>query len=77
METYRVKGTSRQVGAIGEHEPFTIYVNADYAKQAYETARDQLYSSNREHVLVKSIEIAYGDAEYDYKTVPAMDYLWM
>jgi hypothetical protein len=54
---YRVNGESRQQGAIGIFEQFIDIVNADTSKQAYDITRESQYKQNREHVLIKSIEL--------------------
>lgn len=55
---YTVSGTSRQVGAIGVMEPFTVTVDAHNEDNAREAVRETLYAQDREHVLCKSVSLA-------------------
>ncbi len=61
MNNYKVIGESRQVGAIGIFEPFTINIMAESSKQAYENVRNSQYSNNREHVHIKEIRVITDD----------------
>ena len=55
MNTYKISGESRQVGAIGIFEPFTMTLHAHNKDEAREAARSIQYNRNREHVHIKAI----------------------
>jgi hypothetical protein len=55
MNTYKVIGESREVGAIGIFEPFIDFIDVETSKQAYNQVREKLYAHNREHVHIKQI----------------------
>ncbi len=61
MNNYKVIGESRQVGAIGIFEPFSINIMAGCAKWAYDDVRNSLYANNREHVHIKEIRVITDD----------------
>jgi hypothetical protein len=55
--TYRISGTARQVGAIGVMEPFTTTVSDVVTEEeARDFARNELYDSGWEHVLIMKAE---------------------
>lgn len=56
QKEYRVRGESREVGAIGLHAPFSIYVNAESRTDAYKQAQARMYAANREHVHIREID---------------------
>lgn len=56
MSSYIVHGESREVGALGVTEAFTLKVDdVDNEEAARETVRLALYAVGREHVLCKSV----------------------
>ncbi len=57
MNNYRVAGESRMVGAIGIFEPFVENTVAESSHEAYIKVRKSLYAHNREHVMIKGIEL--------------------
>jgi hypothetical protein len=63
MDNFRVVGESREVGAIGIFEPFRVIVTTESSHEAYDKVRDQLYASNRDHVLVKAVYRLTDDGE--------------
>lgn len=52
---YKLKGTRRQVRAIGNMEKFTVTVSRQIgtmtAKEAMDTARESMYQDGFEHIL--------------------------
>lgn len=67
MTTFRVSGSSRQVGAIGLPEPFTAFIQAESSQEAYTQARERQYSDNRELVQITEIEADWNDSgEYTH-----------
>ena len=64
MNNYKVKGQSRQVGAIGEFEPFIVNIAAESSKEAYNKVREAQYKANREHVLTISIQVSNDDGTW-------------
>jgi len=75
MNNYKVIGESREVGAIGIFEPFTINIVSDCAKSAYNNVRNNLYSNNREHVHIKQIRLIMDDNQRG-SIVEPMAYLY-
>jgi hypothetical protein len=73
VNTYKVTGTSRQVGAIGIMEPFTVNVVTESSKAAYDAVRAQLYANNRDHVQVMGI---YLITDYGLTQVEPEAYLY-
>ncbi len=61
METYRIEGESREVGAIGILVPFVQIVAAESSQEAYNEARGFQYAANRDHVLIKQILLLTDD----------------
>jgi len=74
MTTFRIKGTSRQIGAIGIFEDFSILIDAESSKAAYEQCRAKL-EETREHVLVKQITADWSDTG-EYTHVEPAAYLY-
>ena len=61
METYRIEGESREVGAIGIMEPFVKIVATESSQEAYNQARESQYAANRDHILIKQIRLLTDD----------------
>jgi hypothetical protein len=57
-DLYRITGTCREVGAIGEMQPYTEMACAESSRAAYNSVREGLYSKNMEHVSVINIEVS-------------------
>jgi hypothetical protein len=55
MNTYKLSGESRQVGAIGIFEPFEVTLHAKNKDAARELTRSIMYNNNQEHVHIKAI----------------------
>jgi hypothetical protein len=75
MNNYKVIGESREVGAIGVFEPFTINIVAGCSKYAYDDVHNRLYSNNREHVHIKEIRLITDDNQQG-SIVEPMAYLY-
>lgn len=63
FDTYRVIGESRQIGAIGIFEPFSVLVGATSSAEAYGKATADLYNRDRDHVHVKQIRKILDDGQ--------------
>ncbi len=61
MNTYKVTGTSREVGAIGIFEPFAEYITTEKSKDAYTQARQNQDAKNRDYILVTGVFVENSD----------------
>ena len=61
VKSWTVRGTARQMGAIGEHETFAIEMDGVDADEATERARGYMADNGYEHVSVQTVSPASGE----------------
>lgn len=74
MNTFVIKGTSRQNGAIGINEPFEMTIKANSTEEAREGAIYAQHNNGRENVTVDSCEFGgYDHTPMYFNTDRIMD----
>ena len=61
MNTYKLVGTYRKIGAIGIHENFEYIVRAETPHKAYQE-KIKLYDTH-EHIIIKAMKEIKGKKE--------------